>query len=242
MQSAGIYWAHPTSAILGETSTGKSEVAITIEVVKYAVGGGWEQITPAMQRTMKLSLEGKAYDHTVKKLASLGWDQKDFGNIALSRDTLEAGIEVECIHEENKSNGRVYEKWQLPFTGGPKIIPAGQDRIMKLNAKLQQKQYVAPPSPAKPAAAPSGPPKSAPPASGLPSPLGAAKTAGVKDEGTAWAYVLAHLKNEEKATAAWLLAKEQFMGDLSASGPVPDPTEWTADNWILIAANAAAKK
>lgn len=202
--------------------------------------------------------DGGPNEANVKRLVEcLGWDG-DFDNIHEMVDRVCSGT-VDAEEYNGKTRYRV--EWVNSYQSTPGGKAASSESVAKIKSTVGERvraiasmaQYIQPPVPPKPGApaasspspakAPSGPPKSAgtPPATS--SPLDAARDAGVKDEGTAWAYVAKAKGSEGAATQPWLDAINQFQADQAKAGlTVADQTEFTADNWLVIAANAAAKK
>ena len=149
MQKPGVYFAYPTSAIAGETTGGKSEVAVSIEVPQIWDGKTWQEVNPPLQKIMRLSLEKGAFDRTVDRCIQLGWDKKDFSSIRISNEVAEKGFEVECRHDTFKDSAgvdRTSERWDFPFAGSA-AKPATSERISALNSRLAARTSTNPAAP-----------------------------------------------------------------------------------------------
>jgi hypothetical protein len=149
--SPGSYWGRLLRCMVAEIGANKTPaVVMTFDVVNIAHNGEWADLPNPEQRDVKMFLTENAWPHTTKKLQSFGFNG-NFENPDFS-DTFKAGAELVCVHEQR--NGKTYEQWDFPHSGGQEYQKADTNTLRLLQARLRTESAAAP----RPAGVPSAPP------------------------------------------------------------------------------------
>jgi hypothetical protein len=129
----GIYWGIPKSAVTTTSSNNNPQLEVKFDVTAVANDqNGWDDISPAQERTIWISLTDKAWKYSKPKLDKLGFT----GNFDAPAFNNTEGVELVCKNEEY--NGRAKEKWDLNGFGGGTATKAASDVTRRLNALYKQ--------------------------------------------------------------------------------------------------------
>lgn len=159
----GSYYGRPIRAILTKIgANNKPAFAITFDVHSVAHNGEWVRIPNPEQRTVKMFLTEAAYPFTEAKLKAFGFNG-DFANPLFNED-FNAGTELVCTNRQDPANGRTYDDFDFPRTGGQELEAADIDTVRLFNAKWKTAHAAAAKPMGRPMTPPPRPAPAAPPA------------------------------------------------------------------------------
>lgn len=154
MTPEGTYSAEIVCGTLSDDG-GKPHVVIQLRVTHVAVDGEWQPLNQPFDRRLYWYLHGNAEDHTMRKLAMLGFQGK-----FESMEFTEQSAAVRCSHETYKGQDR--ERWDLDNYGGGEVTPADERTVLDFNARWKNRQKASKPK-GKPVAPVTAPPDDDPP-------------------------------------------------------------------------------
>lgn len=143
MYQEGQYSVTIEGGTTTENNNGNPLVAVKFTPNYMLDGNSTWQHCPSSERTLRLYLTDSAMKYTERKLEALGFNGRFGPDMAF---TDEAVVLI-CTHEVR--DGKTYENWELPQTGGREYKQAEQKTIMELNAKWKAK-HGRPPAPSTP--------------------------------------------------------------------------------------------
>lgn len=122
------YRARGVHAVLGESSTGKEQVAVTLQIL--------DEGATHQQLTWYGFFTDATWERTIESLRTLGWQGDDLNDLTgIDRD------EVSITVEDEEYNGQVYTrvKW-INKAGGPAVkSPLTGDRAASFAAQMKAK-------------------------------------------------------------------------------------------------------
>lgn len=141
MQQEGTYSGTLRRGVLSKAKSGSPQFALVFDITQFYNGTDWTGVS-AMERTLYLSMSGKAKEFTKKKLASLGFDvsgppkiEKDGDEqvLVLPEGIGDEQVSLQCKHEDYQ--GEMKERWELASWGGGNTGEAASDEdVLKLAA------------------------------------------------------------------------------------------------------------
>lgn len=132
MIAAGNYPARARSdAALGETSTGKEQVAVTLDILD------WETRQPTGGNIVWYGyFTEAAVEHTLRSLRRMGWQGNDFDDLSTigTKDVM-----IEVIHETYENKTRAKIKWINDMDGGGAVLktPLTGDKAKFFAARMK---------------------------------------------------------------------------------------------------------
>lgn len=135
---AGNYSGTLTKARMGYAQTGNPQVELIFNVTHYQDGSAWAEIAPT-ERTLYLSMSGKAKPYTQQKLEACGFSypptvtqdpETNEALLSLPQGIADDAITLTC-KEEFKPDGSPRESWDLANWGGAKAKPVTEEDIMR---------------------------------------------------------------------------------------------------------------
>lgn len=145
MANPATRYVQITGGKITTAQTGTPQFEISMLVLNKLENNQWVALQPPIERTMYFSLSEKAYEHTVAKLKTLGFNG-DVRNPKFSDEVMSEGLYVYGYTDTYE--GKQTEKYDLCRWGDRKENePAGDDVLLSFETRWKSTNAPKPPVP-----------------------------------------------------------------------------------------------